>query len=245
MSAFAVVADPRLRPTGTLQLRREHLHRRVPESPNSTNGPPCPYDLAVGLLFHILLTLCLDSLELILASGWSLLGCDWVNHFVVFAWYVVYNLFKDQPLYCLRLVCDWYAQQSVIKVTVRVDGIFRTVQLDNESTIADLLQMFPGRKVMLQSMVLRSSSSLLGKVGVCSGAVLTTSVRLYGGGDNGARGFHDNQREASEARIPSWNGDPGSFHRFETQVEWWLEGEDLDYYTRSGSQTTWACKGES
>ena len=67
-----------------------------------------------------------------------------VNHVVDCAWYVVYNLLLDQPLYCLCLVCDWFTQRPVlITIAVRVDEKFRALQLDNASTVADLLEIFP------------------------------------------------------------------------------------------------------
>ena len=47
--------------------------------------------------------------------------------------------------------------------------------------------------------------------------------RLRGG--SGQQGGFD-----PDMKIPTWDGAPNTFARFKEQIDWWLEGENLDFY---------------
>ena len=120
---------------------------------------------------------------------------------------------------------------GTVQLQILKDGQTTILEISDQLDTRGLLSLFPGCKVTVNSRLVLPSSSL---AAVCSGQTLKITSRTLGGASSDARGWHDNQREAAEARIPSWAGDPTSFPRFETAVKWWLEGEDLSFYEKTG-----------
>ena len=91
-----------------------------------------------------------------------------------------------------------------------------------------------GLVLMHNSRVVNKGS--LSDHGIVDGSLIVVSRRLFGCAmsfNDGARGGHDDNREAAEGCMPQWNGDPQTFLRFERLMEWWLEGEDTTYYSKN------------
>ena len=116
-------------------------------------------------------------------------------------------------------------------------GVLKKISLKYGTTVSEFLDRYPCSLLTVNSRIVRPPNAPLAVVfDRLEDVLFVVAGRQRGGAsyENDARGFHDNNRDAAEARIPSWNGDPATFLKFETAVVWWFEGEDLGYYTRIG-----------
>ena len=158
---------------------------------------------------------------------------------------LLHEVFPPWNYHCRNIpTAQFIAWKDEVMLTQAEDGLplvirrgrsLEFVRISPHWTLEDFCLHFDGYIITHCSKLVRPTRLSVSDA-FKSGDEICLLRRLRGGmlGESPARGFHDNSREAAEARIPQWDGSPASYLKFERLVEWWLEGEDLDYYRRTG-----------